>query len=132
MQRVIDERSVAAWLQGYERAWRHPGTDQLDKLFTASATYRGSPFGETHRGLDEIAELWETERQGPDERFTMTYEVIAVSHPQAVARLEVRYDPPNGQLYRDVWIMEFAGDGRCQSFEEWPFWPEGTEGTSAR
>lgn len=62
----------------------------------------------------------------------MTYEVIAVRHPQAVARLEVRYDPRNGQLYRDVWIMEFAGDGRCQSFEEWPFWPEGTEGTSAR
>ncbi|WP_327035397.1 hypothetical protein [Micromonospora ureilytica] len=27
------------------------------------------------------------------------------------------------QEYRDLWVMRFADDGRCRSFEEWPFWP---------
>jgi hypothetical protein len=127
---VVDEHSVATWIERYERAWRRAGTDHLSELFAPSAAYRGSPFGVVHRGLTAIAELWERERDGPNERFTLTYEVVAVSDPRAVARLEVRYDPPDGQLYRDLWVLEFADDGRCQSFEEWPFWPAGSKGVS--
>ena len=26
--------------------------------------------------------------------------------------------------YRDLWVIRFAGDGRCAWFEEWPYWPE--------
>jgi hypothetical protein len=25
--------------------------------------------------------------------------------------------------YRDLWVTRYAGDGRCRSFEEWPFAP---------
>jgi hypothetical protein len=128
---MIDEASAAAWVERYERAWRLPGTDDLAMLFTPAAEYRGSPFGETHRGLKAIGDLWERERHGPDEQFTLSYEVIAVTSPRAVARVEVRYDPPDGQLYRDLWILRFADDGRCESFEEWPFWPPGSQGVVA-
>jgi hypothetical protein len=38
--------------------------------------------------------------------------------------VEVSYGDPVRQEYRDLWIVGFAGDGRCASFEEWPFWPE--------
>jgi hypothetical protein len=41
-----------------------------------------------------------------------------------VARVEVWYGDPVRQEYRDLWIMRFAGDGRCRSFEEWPYWPQ--------
>jgi hypothetical protein len=125
---MIDMASVAAWVKGYERAWRQPGTDALAGLFSPAATYRGSPFAPVHRGLDAIAELWERERDGPDERFDLQFDVVAVTDPRAVVRLEVRYDPPDGQHYRDLWILAFDDDGRCVSFEEWPFWPEGTDG----
>jgi hypothetical protein len=67
--------------------------------------------------------MWDDERHGPDEVFTMTSEIVAVEHDTAVARLQVRYGDPVEQEYRDVWIMHFAGDGRCRAFEEWPFWP---------
>jgi hypothetical protein len=67
--------------------------------------------------------MWETERTGPDERFEMSSEVIAVDGDVAVARIEARYEDPSPHEYRDLWIIEFADDGRCQSFEEWPFWP---------
>jgi uncharacterized protein (TIGR02246 family) len=128
---VIDESSVRAWIERYERAWRSPGTDSLAELFTDDATYQTAPFHEPHHGLADIGEMWEAERDGPDEAFTMTSEVVAVTDPRAVARIEVRYEPPDGQLYRDLWVMEFAPDGRCRAFEEWPFWPPGSAGTTA-
>ncbi len=42
----------------------------------------------------------------------------------AVARVEVEYGDPKPQEYRDLWLIRFADDGRCRSFEEWAFWPE--------
>lgn len=128
---MIDERTVATWIERYERAWRTAGTDLLGDLFTEHATYRGAPFHEPHQGLDAIRAFWDDEREGPDEVFTMSSEVVAVTDPRAVARLEVQYDPPDGQLYRDLWVMEFAPDGRCRAFEEWPFWPPGSNGAPA-
>jgi hypothetical protein len=41
-----------------------------------------------------------------------------------VVRVEVTYSAPPGTSWRDLWIVEFDADvpnGRCSSFEEWPF-----------
>lgn len=131
MQWRTTPEAVAAWVAGYEAAWRAPGTEALADLFIEDATYQPAPFREPWRGLGQIAEMWEAERAGPDEDFTMTSEVVAASDARAVVRLEVQYDPPRGALYRDLWILHFAADGRCAAFEEWPFWPPGTEGSVA-
>jgi uncharacterized protein (TIGR02246 family) len=120
---AIDEQGVRAWIDGYERAWRAPGTDALAGLFSDDASYLMAPFEQPHRGLDAIRVLWEAERAGPDEEFDMDRDVVAVDPPRAVVRLEVRYHRPQRALYRDLWILEFAPDGRCRSFEEWPFSP---------
>ena len=121
----MDREHVADWIAGYESAWRSAGTDALARLFTEDAIYSMGPYEETRRGLAEISELWEAERQGPDEGFTMTSELVAVDGDTAVARVEVAYAQPSRE-YRDLWVMRFAGDGRCRAFEEWPFWPERT------
>ncbi|MFD4193655.1 nuclear transport factor 2 family protein [Amycolatopsis thermoflava] len=76
------------------------------------------------RGLPAIAAMWEAERTGPDEDFRMTSEPVALDGDTAVVRVEVTYGEPTRQQYRDLWIIRFAGDGRCRAFEEWPFWPE--------
>lgn len=114
---------MSAWVDAYERAWRTAGADPLAALFSADATYRMSPYEEPAVGRAEIAVLWERERKGPEEEFTMEYEVIAVEGGTAVVRLEVRYGGPTPLEYRDLWILRFAADGRCRAFEEWPFWP---------
>ena len=121
----MDREHVADWIAGYESAWRSAGTDALARLFTEDAIYSMGPYEETRRGLAEISELWEAERQGPDEGFTMTSELVAVDGDTAVARVEVAYAQPSRE-YRDLWVMRFGGDGRCRAFEEWPFWPERT------
>jgi hypothetical protein len=117
-----DRAGVSAWIGAYERAWRTAGTASLRELFSEDATYRMSPYREPARGLGAIAELWEREREGPDEEFEMDAEIVAVEGDTAVARIEVEY--ARGERYRDLWIVRFAADGRCREFEEWPFWPD--------
>ena len=119
----MDRAGVERWVAAYERLWRTPGTDRLGELFTQDATYSTAPYEAPYRGLQAIAAFWERSRDGPDEDFTMTAEVVAVDAGTGVMRVEVRYgvDPP--QEFRDLWVVRLAGDGRCTHFEEWPFAP---------
>jgi ketosteroid isomerase-like protein len=118
---MTDRASVAAWIAAYVRAWRTAGTDGLARLFAEDASYRMSPYAEPARGLPALARLWEREREGPDEDFDLSSEIVAVDGETAVARIEVAY--AGGSRYRDLWVLRFAPDGRCREFEEWPFWP---------
>jgi ketosteroid isomerase-like protein len=123
----MDRIRVGSWLADYERVWRSPGTDPLAGLFTEDATYLVSPWAEPVQGLAAIAELWETEREGPEEGFTMTPEVVAVDSDVAVVRTEVEYTAA-GDRWRNLWVLRFATDGRCAAFEEWPFAPSRPDG----
>jgi ketosteroid isomerase-like protein len=114
---------VQRWVAGYEAAWRTPGTDTLRTLFAESAQYMHSPYAEPITGLGAIAQMWEAEREGPDEVFTLETEVVAVEGDTAIVRAQVFYGKPVRQEYRDLWVVQFDEKGRCTSFEEWPFWP---------
>jgi ketosteroid isomerase-like protein len=123
MAPVIDRAIVSRWVGGYEEAWRASGTEKLADLFTVDAAYLQSPYEIPVVGLDAIGRMWEGERDGPDELFTLTTEIVAVEDAVAVVRAEVRYGDPIHQEYRDLWIIRLNDDGRCCRFEEWPFWP---------
>lgn len=120
---AVDHAALTEWIAAYERAWRTEGTEMLAALFTATASYRPAPFEPEVRGLQELAEFWEAEREGPDEAFSLSWEPVALEGDVAVARAEVRYGGPRPTRYRDLWIMRFDADGRCSEFEEWPFFP---------
>jgi hypothetical protein len=119
----MDRTEVGRWIDAYEKAWRSPGTDQLAMVFAPEVTYRTSPWDEPVKGLDDLARLWEHERAGPDERFTMESEVVAVEGRTAVVRVSVDYEDPAVGRWRDLWVLQFAPGGRCAVFEEWPFAP---------
>jgi ketosteroid isomerase-like protein len=122
----MEADNVSRWVTAYEATWRTPGTDGLAALFAEGATYLVSPWAEPVIGLAAIAELWEAERERPDEEFTMTSSVVAVDGSAAVVRAEVHY--ARGETWRDLWVLEFDDDGRCRAFEEWPFAPEQPDG----
>jgi hypothetical protein len=67
--------------------------------------------------------MWEAEREGPDEVFALSTDIVAVEDDTAVVRAEVRYGEPMHREYRDVWVVRLDSDGRCSWFEEWPYWP---------
>ncbi len=120
---VTDRAMVSRWLAGYEAAWRTPGTEGLASLFTGNATYVQSPYEPPVTGLDAIRRMWEEEREGPEEVFTLATDIIAVDGPVAVVRAGVRYGDPPRQEYRDLWVIRLTGDGLCTWFEEWLYWP---------
>jgi ketosteroid isomerase-like protein len=119
----MDRQGVARWVAGYERAWRSPGVESLADLFAADAVYLQGPYRAPVTGLAEIGRMWERERDGPDEPFTMASEIVAVDGDTAVVWVEVRYQAPTAREFRDLWVIRFASDGRCRRFEEWPFAP---------
>jgi uncharacterized protein (TIGR02246 family) len=121
----MDRRQVEAWIRAYEKAWRTPGTDAVDSVFTPDATYSAGPFEQPFVGLPAIEAMWEAEREGPDEVFSMTGEVVTVEGDTAVVRVEVDYGNTGRPSYRDLWVVVLDETGRCTWFEEWPFSPEG-------
>lgn len=123
MGQMTDRAMVSRWLAGYEAAWRAPGTDGLSEIFAGDAAYLQSPYEEPVVGLAAIRRMWDEDRDGPDEVFTLATDILAVDGAIAVVRAEVRYSDPVRQEYRDLWIMQLDGDGRCNWFEEWPYWP---------
>jgi hypothetical protein len=54
------------------------------------ATYRAAPFAPVISGRAAIGSFRETEREGSDEVFSMTWEPVAVENDIGVARVEVR------------------------------------------
>lgn len=122
---------MSQWVTRYEDAWRAPGTAGLAGLFTQDASYLKSPYEPPVVGLDAIERMWEAEREGPDETFTLATDIIAVDGPTAVIRAEVHYGNPSVQEYRDLWVIRFADDGRSTWFEEWPYWPGRPYATAA-
>jgi hypothetical protein len=124
----MDRESVERWVDRYERCWRTPRTDHLHELFVPGATYLPSPWAERLEGLDAIAAFWESEREGADEEFTMSSDVVAVDGQVAVVRVSVNYAAPQHKRWRDLWVLEFTADGQCSSFEEWPFAPDQKDG----
>lgn len=120
---MTDRTAVREWVVAYERAWRTPGTHGLFALFAADATYLHSPYEKPVVGIHAIGRMWNKDREGPDEVFTLTTEIVAVEGDTAVVRAEVLYGRPIVQEYRDLWLIRFGADGRCTHFEEWPYWP---------
>jgi hypothetical protein len=106
------------------RLWRIAGTDVLSGLFTPDATCLPSPWSQPISGLEALAVFWDEERDGADEQFSLTWEVVAVDGDVGVTRVEVTYE--RAATWRDLWVVRLNADGRCTAFEEWPFAPDPT------
>jgi ketosteroid isomerase-like protein len=124
----MERSDVERWIGDYERLWRSEGTSGLGEIFTEDASYLPSPWGTPVVGSDRLAEFWEAEREGPDEQFAMSSEVVALDGDTAVVRVSVDYGGGSPARWRNLWVLELAADGRCRSFEEWPFAPEQPDG----
>jgi len=121
----VDRDELARWLREYERVWRADAAPELATLFAPDATYRTAPFAEPYRGRDAIAAMW-PEDDGA--AFTVGFEIVAVEGDVGVVRADVRYTEPRPQRFLDLWIVTLGRDGRATAFEEWPFWPPGSDG----
>src|SRR5258708_25809924 len=67
--------------------------------------------------------MWEQDRDGLEEVFTLATNILAVDGATAVVRAEGRYGDPLRQDYRDLWVIRLRDDGRSSWFAECPYWP---------
>jgi hypothetical protein len=114
---------VQAWLDGYVAAWRANERGPIEALFTEDATYRFHPYGGEDavvRGSSAIADAWLENPDDPDS-WDAHYEPFAVDGERAVATGSSHYRPHGEQearTYHNVFLLEFAADGRCRAFTE--------------
>jgi ketosteroid isomerase-like protein len=117
----VDERAVAAWLDGYSQAWGTYDPEQIGALFSEDVEYHYDPFQAPVRGREALVADWLKDR---DEAGTYEgrYRPVLVAGDQAVARGYSRYFDTNGAVrdeYDNLFLLRFDADGRCIEFREW-------------
>ena len=116
----MERDAVVKWVAEYERAWRQEDVEAVADLFAANAAYRVSPYEPSAVGHDAIKALW---LEDAGRRFSMSASVVAVEGEVAVVRVDVVYETPDVEEYKDVWILRFDSNGRVADYEEWAYWP---------
>ena len=117
----LERERVAAWLDGYSRAWESYDPNAIGELFSHDATYRFHPWEEPLRGREAIVASW-VDDQDPQGTYEGRYQPLAVDGDLAVAIGRSRYFAADGAVereYHNCFVMRFDGEGRCADFTEW-------------
>ena len=117
----MDRADVDRWLDAYVSAWRSNERSEIEALFTEDARYGYHPWDEPIVGAAAIADAWLTDQDDPT-RWDASYECHAADGGAAVAVGSSTYLDAGGaveKVYDNVYVLRFAGDGRCSEFTEW-------------
>jgi ketosteroid isomerase-like protein len=123
---MIGVDAIQQWLTAYEHAWQTYDPAEIGALFTADAEYRWHPWDEgddVARGREAIVAAWLASRDSPG-TYRGDHRPLLVQNETVVAVGTSRYytDDTRATLdreYHNLWVLRFAGDGRCSSFTEW-------------
>jgi ketosteroid isomerase-like protein len=115
---MIDRQHVQDWVAGYRRAWESNAEADIRALFTDDAEYRYHPYDdEPAAGIDAIVASWLENRDEPE---TTTWEVRAVHADGDTGFVQGVTDYHRlATVYDNLWVIEFADDGRARTFTEW-------------
>ena len=107
---------VDAWLERFVAAWKSYDRAEVEALFSEDARYRYHPWDDPVVGREAIADSWLEDRDEPGS-FEAGYECYAVDGDRAVAVGTSSYT--RGDVYDNVYLLRFDGDGRCSELTEW-------------
>ncbi len=115
---TTDQQTVTDWIDAYRRAWGSNEPDDIRALFTEDAQYRDSP-NETDpaTGVDAIVATWLGHRDEPSDT-TFAYELAGICGDRAFVQAVTDY-VKHGDVYDNLWVIDFAPDGRATSYTEW-------------
>jgi uncharacterized protein (TIGR02246 family) len=113
----MDTEKVAAWIEGYIRAWNSNDPQEIGNLFSPDAAYYTSPFAQPWQGRETIVQRWLDGKDQPGS-FEFHYEVLASGDDLGVVRGWTKYLEP-AREYSNIWLVRFDDQGRSKEFTEW-------------
>ena len=114
---MTDAHTVTDWVDAYRAAWETNAPDNIRALFTDDAHYLHEPDDEPEIGHNAIIAGWLESRDEPG-TTTWRWELIGLDGDRAFVRGFTDY-LDTGKLYSNLWVIDFAPDGRVSSFTEW-------------
>ena len=121
----MTEQHVQDWLDEYGRAWVDGDPDRVVALFSATATYRESPFDDAMRGLHAIREYWQSGAADDQKDVEFASQVWAVTNDTAIAGWQARFTrkASGAQVELDgTFRLVFSGEPgalQCTELQEW-------------
>jgi hypothetical protein len=107
---------VQAWLDAYVEAWRSYERTAIEALFAPGVRYAYHPHDEPLAGPSAVADSWLENRDEPG-TWEAAYAPSLIAGERAIATGETRY--ANGDVFSNLFELEFDPDGRCVRFVEW-------------
>ena len=110
-----------AWLEKYGRAWETRDAKAAAELYTEDGTYQVTPFVEPLRGRAAILNYW-THVAETEEQVQFSYEILAVTHEQGIARWRASFlilRPGLRTKLDGIFVIALDGQGRCTRLREW-------------
>ena len=121
----MTEDDVQDWLDEYGRAWINGDPDHVVTLFSDTATYRETPFGDPMRGRDEIREYWQNGAAETQEDVEFASQVWAIKDDTAIAGWQARFARKASGVRVEldgIFRLVFSKEQdtlRCTTLEEW-------------
>ena len=125
MKTAMTERDVQDWLDEYGRAWVDGNPDRVVALFSATATYRETPFDDAMRGQHAIREYWQNGAADAQEDVEFASQVWAVTNDTAIAGWQARFTRKASGTRVELdgtFRLVFSGERdafQCTVLEEW-------------
>ncbi|MBI5230619.1 MAG: nuclear transport factor 2 family protein [Coriobacteriales bacterium] len=121
---------IDQWMQRYIAAWRSDDPEAVAALFADDSRYRTAPHRPPVEGRDAIVEWWVDQGDSKLD-WTFEYEIVAVDGDVSIVQGRTHYPCEGDQAaktYRNLWVIEFASDGRAREFTEWYMLEPHTDG----
>ena len=113
---MVTTDQVQQWLDDYVAAWRSYDRDAILALFSHDVSHAYHPYDEPIRGAEAVADSW-LENQDAPGSWEAEYAPALITGNEVIAIGETRYT--EGEVFSNLWQLEFAPDGRCSRFVEW-------------
>jgi hypothetical protein len=110
-----------AWMTEYGRASAENDPQASANLFAPDARYHENPFDEPIKSRAAIYEYWDKGAKSLKDKES-TFEILSVENNRGVARWQSSFTiiESGKRLALDcLFVVEFNGEGLCQTFREW-------------
>lgn len=118
--------TIAAWIDGYRRAWEERDPDAAAALFTDDATYRSLVFDDPHRGRSGVSEYWRAVTEAQSEVRVRMGEPYGSGDRVAVEFWTTMKVSGEEVTLPGILLLQMTPDGLCRRLHEYWHYQPGT------